>query len=83
MTKSEFIHVIVRLLGVLLLAYAVWSFVGFMSGLALIPGTPASPRMTAAFVLDAILRITIEFGVGLYLIVDGRVLHGILNRENE
>lgn len=84
MSKYQFIQVIVRLIGFVLLALSAWSMVGFLSSLVLISKMPAgATSMTGPVVIDAVMKITLEFVVGLYLVIDGSVLFHILNREND
>ena len=82
MTKSEFINVIIRLIGVICLAYAALSVVKMISGLVLLSGGPEAPSLARTFVVDSILRITASLGLGLYLIIDGGLVFSILNRED-
>ena len=82
MTKLEFIHVIVRLIGILLLGYTLLTIVNLIMGLMLLSNAPPSPSLARPLVIDSIVRITIGLVGGLYLIVDGGLLISVLNRED-
>jgi len=83
MTKSEFIWIIVRLIGVVFISIALWSFFSFISNLSLLSSMPTVPKGVGSIVMDAIIRITVFVVAGGYLIVDGSLLFGILDREHE
>ena len=84
MTKSQFVHVIVRLFGVILAGLAAWSLLGFLSGLMLLSANPAtSTALSGPFVFDAVVRITFLIAAGFYLMTNGRMLYLILNHEND
>ena len=82
MTKSEFIYVVVRMSGAVIVAHAAWASLGFVSGLLMLSTHPAaSSSLTVPFVGDSVIRILFEVAVGFYLLLDGRLLYFILNRE--
>lgn len=79
MTKSEFIFVVVRLSGAVLVAHATWATLGLLSGLYFASTVP--PSVTVPLIWDSTIRALIELTVGFYLILDGRLLYFILDRE--
>ncbi len=82
MNKSQFVSVIVRLIGVAFLAHAAFALLNIGSGLVLLAGFPSGNSFTAPFLLDAIVRVLGGLIIGLYLIIDGSLLFSILDRED-
>ena len=82
MTKSQFINVVIRLIGLFLLAYAALCLLTLVSGLVLLSDGPQAPSLARTLVVDSIMRITFSLIVGLYMIVDGGLFFSILDRED-
>lgn len=81
MDKSQFVYVIVRLIGVAFIAYAAFTVLNVFSGLVLLATSPAGSSFATPFLLDATVRVLGGFIIGLYLIIDGDLLFSTLDRE--
>ncbi|MBV9928583.1 MAG: hypothetical protein JOZ96_26440 [Acidobacteria bacterium] len=74
MTKHEFIRVLVRAAGVILLAIAAWYTLNFFGNLLAVPFSGAEPVYIHMFVMIVVLA-----SVGGYLTKDGRILFNLLD----
>ena len=81
MSKLQFIHVIIRLMGFGFVITALWLLQNFVTGMMLASQMPTSPSLTMPIVIDAMIRITLAFALGVYLLVDGRVVIRLLDNE--
>jgi uncharacterized protein YqfA (UPF0365 family) len=80
MTKQEFIWVLVRGVGVCLIALAITNAL-FLVGLLLDVAGASNATPNAIYtVIGMFLRVIILWAVGSYLIRDGRFLFKLLNR---
>jgi hypothetical protein len=82
MKKSQFVYVIVRLIGVSFLAYTVITVLNVSSSLVVLSTTPAGNSFAGPLLLDLVIRALVGLVIGFYLIIDGKLLFSILDRED-
>jgi hypothetical protein len=82
MKKSQFVYVIVRLIGVSFLAYTAITVLNVSSSLVVLSTTPAGNSFAGSLLLDLVIRALVGLVIGFYLIIDGKLLFSILDRED-
>ena len=80
MTKQEFIQVIVRVIGVCLLALGAWYTLNLLGNMLAFSSMPSLAKTAEPVFIDLIIRIIVLLVVGSYLIKDGSILFNLLNR---
>lgn len=81
MTKREFIQVIVRMAGVILLVLGAWYSLNLLGNIIVAASLPrnSSVNMSPVFV-DLSVRVAVLVAAGAYLIRDGEFFFDLLNR---
>lgn len=82
MKKSQFVYVIVRLIGVSFLAYTAITVLNVSSSLVVLSTTPSGNSFAGPLLLDLVIRALVGLVIGFYLIIDGKLLFSILDRED-
>jgi hypothetical protein len=75
MTKHEFIKVLVRAAGVILLGLAAWYTINLFGNLLAVPFSGAEPVY-----IHMVVMILASLAAGVYLIKDGNILTKLLDR---
>jgi hypothetical protein len=82
MNKSQFVYVIVRLIGLAFLAYAAVCVLNLTSNVVLLSSSPGRNSFATPVLVDLIIRTLAGLAIGLYLIIDGKFVYSILDRED-
>jgi len=82
MNKSQFVYVIVRLIGLAFLAYAAVCVLNLTSSVVLLSSSPGRNSFATPVLVDLIIRTLAGLAIGLYLIIDGKFVYSILDRED-
>jgi hypothetical protein len=79
-TKQEFIQVMVRVIGVCLLALGAWYSMNLLGNMIALSNMPRLTTNAGPVFIDLIIRIVVLLLGGSYLIRDGKKLFDVLNR---
>jgi hypothetical protein len=82
MNKSQFVYVVVRLIGLACLAFAAACVLNLTSSLVLLSSSPARNSFATPVLVDLIIRMLAGLVIGLYLVIDGKLVYSILDRED-
>lgn len=83
MTKKDVIWLLIRIAGFYFLWQGVEIIINMISTLVLASGTPNLMAGSGGVFLKLLLQISLYFGLGLYMLVNGSLFFHMFSREPE